>query len=212
VEITWLGHSCFRLRGRDVTVVTDPFGKGLGYPPLKLTGDVVTVSHAEPNHDAVGVVGGTPRVVSGPGEYEIGGALIQGVATYRTKQKGGPETRNTAFLIRVDEVVICHLGDLGHALTADQVSVLKDPDVLLIPVGGTCTINGAEAAEVVAQLEPKLVVPMHFKTDAVGFSLDALDRFCKEMAVDEVTPQAKLTVTPSSVPDETTVAVLDFRR
>ena len=206
MEITWLGHSCFRLRGREGAVLTDPFGPDLGYTPLKVSADIVTVSHAEPNHDAVSAVGGSPKVVSGPGEYEIGGVMIQGVATRRD---GG---KNTAYAIRLDELVICHLGDLGHALSAEQIEVLKDPDVLLIPVGGHCTLNATAAAEVVAQLEPKLVVPMHYRTDAISLDLDPLDRFCKELAVTEAVPQQKLSASPSTLPEETTVVVLDYRR
>ena len=208
MEITWLGHSCFRLRGRDLAVVTDPFGKGLGYPPLKLTADVLTVSHAEPNHAAHDAVTGSPRLVDRPGEYEIGGAMIRGVAT-----RGHDGARNTAFLITLDDVVVCHLGDLAQVLSADQVATLKDPDVLLIPVGGHCTIGASQAAEVVSQLEPRLVVPMHYKTPAAALPLDPLDRFCSELAAIEATPQPKLSVTRSALPDETgQLVVLDYRR
>ncbi len=211
MEIVWLGHSCFRLRGRDLTIVTDPFGKGSGYPPLKVSADLVTISHSEDNHDALTAVGGSPKVVTGPGEYEIGGAIIQGVATSRGKQEG-VRGKNTAFTIRLDDVTICHLGDLGRTLTPEQVEVLKDPDVLLIPVGGFCTINASEAAEVISQLEPRLVVPMHYKTAAVDLPLEMVDRFCKEMAVAESAAQPKLTVTRSALPEQTTVAILDYRR
>jgi L-ascorbate metabolism protein UlaG (beta-lactamase superfamily) len=169
---------------------------------------VVTVSHAEPNHAAFDVVGGSPRLVDRPGEYEIGGAMIQGVAT-----PGHQRTRNTAFLITLDEIVVCHLGDLGQVLTAEQVATLKDPDVLLIPVGGHCTIAASQAAEVVSQLEPRVVVPMHYRTPAADLPLDPLDRFCSELAANEVTPQPKLSVTRGSLPDETgQLVVLDYRR
>lgn len=212
MEIIWQGHSCFRLRGRDLTVITDPFGKESGYPPLKGTADVVTISHREPNHDSVSPLLGSPKVVDSPGEYEIGGAVIQGVATSRRKTQEHGVERNTAYVIRLDDLVVCHLGDLARSLTPEQVEVLKDPDVLLVPVGGHCTISATEAAEVVSQLEPRLVLPMHYKTPAVDIPLEPLDRFCREMAVTEVTPQPRLSVTRSNLPDETTVVVLDYRR
>jgi len=212
VEIVWLGHACFRLRGRDAALVSDPFGRALGYPPLKVSADVVTVSHREENHAAVDAVGGSPKVVEGPGEYEINGAMIQGVATGRDTERPLRGGRNTAYLIRLDEVVVCHLGDLRQRLTAEQVEVLKDPDVLLIPVGGHCTIGATEAAEVVSQLEPRLVIPMHYKTSAVELPLETAERFFREMAAAEVALQPKLVVTPSSVPEQTTVVALDYRR
>jgi len=212
VEITWLGHSCFRLKGRDSTIVTDPFGKELGYPLPKLAPDVVTISHDEPNHAALAVLAGMPKTVDGPGEYEIAGVMIQGVATRGGQQKAAGASRNTAYSIRIDDLVVCHLGDLGSTLTAEQVEALKDPDVLLVPVGGHCTINAAEAAEVIAQLEPRIVVPMHYRTPAVNLPLESLDRFCSEMAVTEAQPQPRLVVNRSNIPEETTVVVLDYRR
>ncbi|HEY7060431.1 MAG TPA: MBL fold metallo-hydrolase [Chloroflexota bacterium] len=212
MELTWLGHSCFRLRGRDLTVVTDPFGAGLGLPMGKVEADVVTVSHDEPNHNAISAVGGGPRVVAGPGEYELAGVMITGVATPRPPGQSRDEPRNTAYLLELDDVTICHLGDLAAPLTSDQVAVVKDADVLLVPVGGHCTIDGAQAAEVVAQVEPKLVVPMHYQSPGVRVPLDAVDRFCHEIGAAELTPQGRLNVTRGSLPDQLTVVLLEQRK
>jgi L-ascorbate metabolism protein UlaG (beta-lactamase superfamily) len=209
VDITWHGHSCFRLRGREVAVVTDPYGRGIGFPSLRLTADVVSVSHRHPNHsyvEAVQAAASAPRQVDGPGEYEIGGAMIAGVATFRDKQKGAQHGKNTAYLFAFDDLSVCHLGDLGHTLTAEQIEALQDADVLLIPVGGRCTIDAVEAAEVVSQLQPKLVIPMHYGTPNVP--LDSAERFCRELAATDVTPVPRLTVTRSSLPEETQVALL----
>jgi L-ascorbate metabolism protein UlaG (beta-lactamase superfamily) len=209
VDITWHGHSCFRLRGRETTVVTDPYDRTIGYPALKLTADVVTVSHDDPHHANLSAVQGTarpPRHVDGPGEYEIAGAMIAGVRTYRDKDRGQTHGKNTAYLVTLDEVNVCHLGDLGHALTSEQLEALKDVDVLLVPVGGHCTIDAAEAAEVVSQLEPKLVVPMHYGTPNVPH--DPVERFCREMAATDLSVVPKLTVTKSSLPDGPQVALL----
>ena len=209
MDITWLGHACFRLRGREAVVITDPYGRGLGLSFGKQTADIVTISHESPNHDAVAAIGGPPRVVRGPGEYEIGGVMITGVATPGERAAGGGFGKNTAYLLEVDDLTVCHLGDLGKTLNAEQIEALKDPDVLLIPAGGECTIGAAEVAEVVSQLEPKLVVPMHYAMPGVPLKLDSIDRFCREMGVQEVRPQAKIAVTRNSLPDETTVVVLE---
>lgn len=212
MELSWLGHSCFRLRGRDLTVITDPFGDGLGLPFGSVSADVVTVSHAEPNHDAVSVVDGNPRVVAGPGEYELAGVMITGVATPRPAGQSREEPRNTAYLLELDDVTVCHLGDLAAPLNSEQVAVVKDADVLLIPVGGHCTIDGARAAEIVAAVEPRLVIPMHYQTPGVRVELDSVDRFCREIGAAELTPQARLNVTRSSLPDQLTVVLLDPRK
>lgn len=208
MDITWLGHACFRLRGREATIITDPYGRSLGLALGKQTAEIVTVSHETPNHAAVDQVGGDPRPIHGPGEYEISGVTITGVATPGERAPGG-HGKNTAYLIHVDDLTVCHLGDLGTTLNAEQIEALKDPDVLLIPAGGECTISPAEATEVVSQLEPKLVVPMHYAMPGLSVKLSELDRFCREMGVQEVRPQPKLTVTRSSLPEEATVVILE---
>jgi L-ascorbate metabolism protein UlaG (beta-lactamase superfamily) len=209
MDIAWHGHSCFRLRGREATIVTDPYDRTAGFPPLRLTADVVTVSHDHPHHNFADAVHGSSRPlrrVEGPGEYEIAGVMIWGVATYRDKQRGTVHGKNTAYLFSFDDLSIAHLGDLGHTLSAEQIEALKDADVLLVPVGGNCTIDAAEAAEVVSQLEPKVVIPMHYGTPNVP--LDTAERFCRELAASEVAPAPKLSVTRSSLPDETQVVLL----
>ena len=213
MEITWLGHSCFRLRGKDATVLTDPCGKSTGYNIGKPTADIVTVSHDHPAHNNVAAVPGSPRVVQGPGEFEMAGVLIMGVGTFHDAEKGEKLGKNTAFVFELDEVLVCHLGDIGHLPTPAQVEELSGVDVLLAPVGGGTTIAGAAAAEIVSMLEPKLVIPMHYKTPAAKDDLEPLDRFLKEIgapsALDEKQP--KLSVTKSTLPQETKVMVLDYR-
>lgn len=209
MDITWLGHACFRLRGRDAVALTDPYARSLGLSLGRQSADIVTVSHDSSNHNAVEALDGQPRVVRGPGEYEVRGIIITGVATPGEREAGGKFGRNTAYAIEIDDLTICHLGDLGKTLNAEQIEALKDPDVLLIPAGGLCTINPAEVAEVVSQLEPKLVVPMHYALPGVKLDLEPLDKFCREMGVQEVRSQPKLAVTRGSLPDETTVLILE---
>jgi len=213
MEITWLGHSCFRLRGRDAAVVIDPCAKSTGYNIGKPAGDIVTVSHDHEGHNNVGVVAGSPRVVSGPGEFEIAGVLINGIRTYHDDEQGAKLGKNTAYVFEIDDVRICHLGDLGHVPSKEQVEELSGVDVLLAPVGGHNTIGASAAAETISLLEPKLVIPMHYGTPAAKGELDPIDRFLKEMgapkAQEEIQP--KLSLTKSTLPEETKVQVLEYR-
>jgi L-ascorbate metabolism protein UlaG (beta-lactamase superfamily) len=207
--MVWYGHSCFRLRGREASVVTDPYDRSLGLALPRLTAQIVTVSHEDPHHSYVAGVGGEPRVLRGPGEYEVASAFITGVRTYRDAEKGSKFGTNTSYVIEIDDLVVCHLGDLGHLLLPGQVEDLESPDILLVPVGGHCTINAAQAAEVVSQLEPKVVVPMHYQIERLAVELDPVDRFCKEMGVDNIPLQTKLTVSKSTLPEQATVFVLE---
>jgi L-ascorbate metabolism protein UlaG (beta-lactamase superfamily) len=209
VDIVWNGHACFRLRGRDAIIVTDPYDRTTGFPPLKVTADVVTISHTHPHHASLELVQpATERVrcVDGPGEYEMAGSLIEGVATYLDKQKGKERGKNTSFMIHLDDVSVCHLGALAHTLNSAQIEALKDPDVLLVPVGGGATLDAAAAAEVVSQLEPRIVIPMLYGTP--GVDSEPVDRFCHELAVTELTIQPRLQVTRTSLPEETRVVLL----
>ena len=210
MEISWLGHSCFRIKGAQATVITDPYSPDLGYSLGKPTARIVTVSHQHPGHAYVEGIGGEPRKVTGPGEYEISGVLIIGLATFHDGEKGSQRGKNTVYLIEVDEVSVCHLGDLGHVLTTQQVEELEDVDVLLLPVGGVSTINATMAAEVVRQLEPKVVVPMHYQTEALKRNLEPVDRFLKEMGVKEISSRPKLSFTKANLPLGTNVFLLDY--
>jgi L-ascorbate metabolism protein UlaG (beta-lactamase superfamily) len=217
VELSWLGHACFRLRGRDVTILTDPYeGNGWGYPPLVASANVVTVSNDHPHHAGLSGIDGRPKVLRGPGEYEIGGVLIWGVRTSHPRYgaAAGSPQRNTAFIIQIEDLTVCHLGDLGASpLSPEELTHIKDADVLLVPVGGNCTINATQAAAVVAQVEPKLIVPMHYATDETRgrLTLDEVDRFCKELGATDVAPRSRLNITPTSLPSEPTVALMQPR-
>jgi L-ascorbate metabolism protein UlaG (beta-lactamase superfamily) len=210
MEITWLGHSCFKIKGRQATIVTDPYSPDLGYSLGKLNASIVTISHQHPGHSFTADVGGNPRAITGPGEYEISNVLVIGVATFHDKDRGKIRGSNTAYLIEIDEISICHLGDLGHVLTDEQVEELGNVDVLLVPVGGVSTIDSPVAAEIVRQLEPKAVIPMHYKTPALSRKLEPVEAFLKEMGANNITPQAKLSLTKSSLPISTQVFLLEF--
>src|SRR5262245_32710765 len=196
LDVTWHGQSCFRLRGRWASVVTDPFPPWRG-PRLKLDASLVTVSHPHASHSHVQAVRDA-FVIEGPGEYEVAGVTVRGVPTFHDRQQGAEHGDNTVYVIELDDVRVCHLGDLGHPLSDDALEALGNVDVLLVPVGGGAALDGAQAAEVVRQVEPRYVVPMHFGHPTIRSDLAPVDRFLKEMGVAEAEPQSKLNVQGSS--------------
>jgi L-ascorbate metabolism protein UlaG (beta-lactamase superfamily) len=215
MEISWLGHACFQLRGKNVTLITDPFSPQLADLPQgepqwlgKVNASIVTISHNHPGHNYAAGVGGNPYVVRGPGEYEISDVLIIGVASYHDNKRGQERGRNTIYIIHMDDLVICHLGDLGHTLQEEQLEEVADADVLLVPIGGQNTLNVAQTAEVISQVEPRIIIPMHYLPGAPS---NPLDKFYKEMGIEEMNAQPKLTVTRNSLPAETQVVVLSQR-
>jgi L-ascorbate metabolism protein UlaG (beta-lactamase superfamily) len=208
LDVTWLGHGCFRLRGRGAAVVTDPYPPAIGLKLSRLDADLVTVSHEHENHNYTQIVRDAYEI-RGPGEYEVAGVSVIGVPTYHDAEKGAKHGRNTVYLIEIDDVRVCHLGDLGHKLDDAEAEAISSPDVLLVPVGGHTAINAAQAAEVVRQLEPRFVVPMHYAIPGLKLQLDSLDRFLKEMAVTSSEPQPKLSVQKSSGEYDTKVVVLE---
>ena len=214
MEITWYGHSCFRLTERNyATVVTDPFdNKTTGYAPLKLKAEIVTVSHDAPGHNNTDAVKGTTHVLTGPGEFEIGGVFITAVQTDGTGKKSKDKTRNTLYVFDYDGITIAHLGDLQQAPSQGEVEALGTVNVALIPVGGGTSLNAAKAVEVVSLLEPNLVIPMHYATADTKLSLDSLNKFLKEMGLGKQEAQPSLRVTRSSLPEETHVIVLDYQK
>jgi L-ascorbate metabolism protein UlaG (beta-lactamase superfamily) len=214
MELTWLGHSCFRLRGKDATLITDPPAPSTGYSLGRISADIVTISHEHLGHNYVKGIGGDPRIVEGPGEYEISQILITGVQTYHDEERGKRLGRNTAYLITMDDVQICHLGDLGTLLDDRAQEALSGADVLLVPVGGGNSLNAERAVEVIAQIEPHIVVPMHYATPAYKpgeVALDPLDQFCREMGVEVTDPLPKVVITKATLPAETQVVILGYK-
>jgi L-ascorbate metabolism protein UlaG (beta-lactamase superfamily) len=196
------------LRGRDGIVLTDPYDRSVGLDLGKPTAHIVTVSHQHPDHAntaAVRPMRDRLFTIDGPGEYEIGGILVTGVRTYHDKKKGAELGTNTTYVIHMDDVVFCHLGDLGHELSAQQLDEIGAIDVLFVPVGGGETIGPAEAAGVISQLEPRIVIPMHYalaEQQSFTVELASLDKFVHELGLKDVTAEEKLNVTPSNMPTE----------
>lgn len=215
-DVQFFGHSCFRLRGRDGIIVCDPYGRSTGLDIGKPSAHIVTVSHDHPDHNNVAAVRPMRErlfVIDGPGDYEVSGILISGVRTYHDKEKGKQRGFNTVYVIHLDDIVFCHLGDLGHELSQSQVEAIGNVDVLFVPVGGGETIGPAEAINVISQLEPRIVVPMHYATSQMSFEqpLAPLDRFTQELGVKEVVAEEKLSLTAANLPgdnEETRTVVL----
>jgi len=214
MEITWYGHSCFRLTERNLaTVVTDPFdSKTTGYEALKLKAEIVTISHDAPSHNNVDAVKGASHVITGAGEFEIGGVFITAVQTDGAGRKTKDKFRNTLYVFDYDGITVAHLGDLQQAPSQSEVEALGTVNVLLVPVGGGSSLNAAKAAEVVSLLEPNLVVPMHYSTPDTKITLDSLNKFLKEMGLGKQEAQPSLKVTRSGLPEETHVVVLDYQK
>ena len=219
MEITWYGHSCFRLTERNyATVVTDPFdNKSIGYSALRLKSDIVTVSDDAPGHNNTDSVKGTSHVIDGAGEFEIGGVFITGVQSDGAgsgKKKGKDReasARNTIYVFDYDGITVAHLGDLKQTPTQSEIESLGTINVALIPVGGGGGLNAAKAAEVISLIEPNLVIPMHYSTPAVKLSLDSLNKFIKEMGLSKPETQPSMKVTRSGLPNEAKVVVLEYQ-
>jgi L-ascorbate metabolism protein UlaG (beta-lactamase superfamily) len=218
MEITYIGHSCFKLRGKGATVVTDPFeSKSTGLIMPKMAADIVTVSHQHEDHNAVSKVTGTarrekPYVITAPGEYEISGVGVFGWSSFHDDQEGKEHGKNTMYTIMIDRVSVCHLGDLGGPLTNEQVEGLGVIDVLLVPVGGVYTIDTEVAAQVVGQLTPSFVIPMHYRTPVhnaeIFGKLQPVETFFKAMGAEEIAKANSLTVQAGDSREETEVVWL----
>ena len=210
MEITWLGHSCFLISGKEKNIITDPCHPDLGYRLGELEADIVTLSHFHPGHSYIEGVADDPKQIKSPGEYEIGGTFITGVASFHDDKKGELKGKNTIYVIEMDGITLCHLGDLGHPLNSHLVEEIGDIDILFLPVGEVSTIPVDTAVEIVRQLEPPIVIPMHYKTEAFTGNLSLLDKFLDKMRIREPETRPKLSVTSSSLPTPTQTIVLNY--
>ena len=213
MEITWFGHSCFRITERgQAAVVCDPYDSDeVGYQPLKLKADIVTISHENASHSYLKGVKGEPYVIKGPGEYEVGGVFITGLRTDMRKKRDPNQAVNTLYLIDFGGINIVHLGDMLQVPTQAEVESLGPVHIALVPIGGNGSLNAASATEAVSLFEPNIVIPMHYQTSQTSLKLDPIGKFLKEMGLSEVETQPSLKIASvASLPEETQVIVLDF--
>lgn len=210
MDINWLGHSCFRIKNKETIIVTDPPHPDYGYSLNKIQADIVTISHFHPGHSYTEAIDGDFRVIQTAGEYELRNVFITGIATSHDTGTTEGKGKNTVYLLEIDGVTLCHLGDIGQAPSSKVEEEMGDIGVLFVPVGGVSTIDGAAAAEIVRSLVPKIVIPMHYKTPASLRDLDTHETFLKKLGIKDIAPQPKLTVTRSNLPASTQVVVLDY--
>ncbi|NWG16710.1 MAG: MBL fold metallo-hydrolase [Chloroflexi bacterium] len=207
MEVIWYGHSCFRITERNkLSIITDPYGDSIGLPPLKLKADVVTVSHQEPGHNNINAVKGDPFLITSPGEYEIGGVFITALALHFVEQE--IVRANVAYLFDYDNLTVLHLGDLAHIPDQSTIEALGQVNVLLLPVGGGNSLRAAQAAEVVALIEPNYIVPMHYALPGLKFQLDPVEKFLKAMGIGKAQESEALKVTAGELPEQSQVVVL----
>ncbi len=212
--ITWLGHSCFKLQdkiGADgVTLITDPYSKETGLKLPSLEADLVTVSHDHDDHNNVSAVKGNPRVINCAGEYDVKGIFVEGIDSFHDEANGEKRGGNIIYRIEIDDISIAHLGDLAHTLDNTELEKLVGTDILLIPVGGHYTLDAKKAVEVISQIEPRMVIPMHYRHPEVKIELDDLEKFIKELGV-VPTHEEKLKISKKDLPaEEMELVVLSF--
>ena len=208
--ITWLGHSCFLIRGKEKTIITDPYHPDFGYRLGEPEADIVTVSHFHAGHNYIAGVTNEPNRIISPGEYEIGGTFITGVATFHDDKKGSLRGKNNIFILEMDGITLCHLGDLGHPLSPSLIEEIGDIDLLFLPVGEVSTMPVDTAAEIVRQLEPHIVIPMHYKTDAFTGDLSLIDKYLNKMRIRDLEAMPKLSITSASLPSSTHTILLNY--
>lgn len=212
MDIYWLGQSCFKIKGKNTTVIIDPFDPaftGLKLPK-DMKADVVLSTHAHADHNFISAIADMPLIITGPGEYEKSGVSIIGIGTFHDKNQGTERGANTIYQIMIDGVSVVHLGDLGHVLTEGQLGGIDPVDILMIPIGNKYTLDAEDAAKVVSQLEPKVVIPMHYQIQDLKIEgLNGIEPFIKEMGAENIKPQPKLSVTRDKLPETTTVVVLN---
>ena len=202
MTITWFGHSCFRIEAKEGSILTDPFSKEIGLKPTKIKDNIVLVSHDHADHNNVEGVGPETFIIKNPGEYEKNGISVLGMPSFHDRSEGKERGLNTIYLIKAEDITICHLGDLGQEkLDEKQVEEIGDVDILMIPVGGNYTINYKEAVEVISQIEPKVVIPMHYKVKGLELDIESADKFVKELGL---TPEEvnKFKVAKKTLPTE----------
>ena len=217
MKIQWLGHAAFLITAADgTTILMDPYesgsyGGGIGYGPIHVSADILTISHDQhEDHNYVKGITGNPEVIKGAGKDHIKGVTITRVATFHDNSQGKERGPNCVVCLEKEGLHICHLGDLGHVLTSEQVNAIGPVDILLIPIGGVFTIDPSEATEVVKLLKPRIVIPMHYKTPKCGFPLATVDPFTE--GKDRVTHHgsSEIVVTKDALPKETEIIVLQY--
>lgn len=203
--ITWQGHSCFKIQDKvgldGITLVTDPYDKKIGLKLPNFEADIVTISHDHYDHNNVSGLRGKPYIIDRAGEYDVKGILIEGIDSYHDEKDGKERGKNLIYRFVIDEINIAHLGDLGHALGNGQLEKLAGIDILLVPVGGNYTIDAKQAVSIISQIQPRIIIPMHYKVKNLKVDIEGVDKFIKELGI-KPTEEEKLKINKKDLPAE----------
>jgi L-ascorbate metabolism protein UlaG (beta-lactamase superfamily) len=203
--ITWQGHSCFKIQDKvssdGITLITDPYDKKIGLKPPACEADIVTVSHDHFDHNNISALRGEPFVIDTAGEYDVKGVLIEGIDSYHDNQKGKERGKNIIYRFVLDDINLVHLGDLGEVLSNGQLDKLSGTDILMIPVGGNYTIDAKEAVSLISQIQPRIVIPMHYKVKGLNVDIEGVDKFIKELGIEAI-KEDKLKISKKDLPQE----------
>ncbi len=215
MQIIWKGQSCFQIatnhgKNHQINIVIDPFDETIGLRVPKLEADILLVTHQHHDHNNVKAVSGDPFLIEGPGEYEVKEVFIQGISSFHDSSLGKERGLNTIYTIESEDIRLCHLGDLGQKeLTSEQVEKIGEVDILIIPVGGIYTISAKEAVKIMSQIEPNIVIPMHYSIPKLKIKLDGLEKFLKTVGLKKLEPLPKLTIKKKDIsPEEAKIIVL----
>ena len=223
MHIIWHGQSCFEIiasqqKGEQVKIIIDPFSEDIGLKLPKLEADILLTTHEHHDHNDAKAIGGpatgsgqaTPFLIEGPGEYERKDIFIQGISSFHDEKNGAERGMNTIYTLEAEEMRLCHLGDFGEKeLSPEQLEKIGDIDILMAPVGGTYTIDAKGAAKIISQIEPRIVIPMHYRLPKLSVKIDELEPFLKEMGRKLAEPQEKLLIKKKDlIAEETKIVVL----
>jgi len=211
MKMKWLGHACFLITTeRGLRIVTDPYsvGGGIRYEPVKEAADVVTISHGHSDHNNVSAVTGSPEIVKAIGTREVKGITVKGIATYHDQSAGKERGSNVIFCFSIDGIELCHLGDLGHALTVQQIADIGNVDILLVPVGGFFTIDFRVASKVCDDLKPSVIIPMHYKTAKLDYPVAGVGDFINGKKNVKHVNSSEVGYTRDTLPGVTEIVVL----
>lgn len=208
MQLFWYGLSCFKFLSKDTTVITDPYGKSSGFIPLKTKANIVTISHNHENHNNLISIKDDPFIIDGPGEYERNGVFVKGISSFHDNKEGEELGINTIYIFEIEKIKICHLGDLGHELSAKQIERIDAVDILLAPVGEINTLKIEHLMDVISAIGPRIVIPMHFYDKRLKVKLNNVNDFLSEMGQENIKPEPKLAIKHKDLPSEDTKIVL----
>ena len=211
LKIKWLGQSCFLITNeRGINILTDPFDNTLGYHMTKEKINIITISHEHYDHNNTMGIKGKPVVLKGPVNRDTHKIIFKGISSYHDSVYGKNRGENTIFMIKTDQMALCHLGDLGHLLDAELLEQMNHVDILFIPVGGYFTINSAQAEQVIKQIRARIIIPMHYKTDAIKWSIDPVSVFLDEKKNIKIISNNSFEISSSTLPEKPSIFVLNY--